>query len=55
MAAFKLLQEEAFCVFHTCNFHCVHGLNLLKYLLQTKELLYLKFLNSLKAFLLQIK
>jgi len=23
MAAFKLLQEEAFCIFHTSNFHCV--------------------------------
>lgn len=55
MAALKLLQEEAFCIFPTCNFYSVHGLNLLKYLLQTKELLYLKLLNSLKALLLQIK
>lgn len=32
MAAFKILQEEAFCIFHPCNFHCIYGLNLLKYL-----------------------
>lgn len=54
MAAFKLLQEEAVCIFYTCNF-CVHSLKVLNYLLQTKELLYLKFINSLKALLFRIK
>lgn len=39
MAAFKLLLEEVSCIFHTSNFHGIHGINLLKYLLETKELL----------------
>lgn len=36
MAAFKLLLREVFCIFHTSNFHGINGINLLKYLLQTK-------------------